>query len=296
MSLKFYDAHIHFYAPDALHDMTPIFNRLKDCGLAGFQAIVFTEFPSDLGRVLKMVPGVYHQHVTLRVLEHYREPVRLFRMADGLRIVPYADARFVEGDAEQQIKTFWDRGFRGLKLLYVPEEDPAIAVVGMEQAFGRTVRQSEELTASLIDGAASRGMPILFHADLRRYSPFVEEMIRVHPETRFNIPHFGSSRKAISLLLDRYANCYTDLSSLTPYMEKERESYRDFIGRYQDKILFGSDALIGMPEHVESSFQVLKHLVGEDEVLSKLVYRNYLDFHGPSEPGEMTKVGGGEVL
>ena len=285
--MKFYDAHIHFYSPDPTHPFDLLFDRLKGMGLAGFQAIVFAEFPADLDKVLKMVPGEYQRYVTLRVLDHYRDPIRLFRMEEGLEIVPFADARFVEADAEQKMKEFWDRGFRGLKLLYVPEEDPSLVLAGMERAFGRSVRKSEELTARLIDSAASRGMPVLFHADLKRYGPFVEEMIRAHPKTRFNIPHFGSSRKAMSLLLDRYLNCYTDLSSLTPSMEKDGKSYRDFIGQFQDKILFGSDALIGMPEHVESTVHFLEHLVDDEGIFYKLAQGNYRNFHGTSVPAEI---------
>jgi hypothetical protein len=292
MSMKFYDAHIHFYSPDPSHDSGLLFDRLKGMGLAGFHAIVFTEFPLDLSKVLKMVPGAYHRYVTLRVLQHYQAPFHLFRRIGGLGIVPFADARFIEADAEQKMKGFWNQGFRGLKLLYVPEEDPGLLLAGMEEAFGRTVRQSEEITARLIDAAASRRMPVLFHADLKRYGPFVEEMIRAHPKTHFNIPHFGSSRKAMSLLLDKYVNCYTDLSSLTPYMKKEGASYRDFICQYQEKILFGSDALIGMPEHVESTVHFLRQLVDNEKIFYKLAHGNYLNFHGTSEPAGIENTGG----
>jgi len=295
MSMKFYDAHVHFYSPDLSQDFAVLFDRLKGMGLAGFHAIVFTEFPSDLSKVLKMIPGAYHRYVTLRVLEHHQAPFHLFRRTDGLGIVPFADARFIEADAEQKMKGFWDQGFRGLKLLYVPEEDPGLVLAGMEEAFGRTVRQSEEITARLIDAAASQGMPVLFHADLKRYGPFVEDMVHTHPRTLFNIPHFGSSRKAMSILLDKYANCYSDLSSLTPHMKKEAGSYRDFICHYQDKILFGSDALIGMPEHVESSVHFLRNFLDNEAIFNKLVHRNYLRFHVTSGPGGIENAGGAKV-
>ena len=99
----------------------------------------------------------------------------------------------------------------------------------------------------------------------------------------------------MSILLEKYANCYSDLSSLTPYMKKEGSSYRDFIWQYQDKILFGSDALIGMPEHVESSIHFLRNFVDNEEILNKLVHRNYLNFYVPSWPGEIENTGGTKV-
>ena len=86
----------------------------------------------------------------------------------------------------------------------------------------------------------------------------------------------------MSFLLEKYPNCYTDLSSLTSHMEKDRASYRDFISQYQDRILFGSDALIGMPEHVGSTFSFLRLLVEDEGLFQKLAYRNYLNYHDPS--------------
>ena len=61
------------------------------------------------------------------------------------------------------------RGFQGIKLLYVPEEEAELQIGGMEKAFGRSVKESEAITALLIDGASSHGMLVLFHADLRKY-------------------------------------------------------------------------------------------------------------------------------
>jgi hypothetical protein len=83
----------------------------------------------------------------------------------------------------------------------------------MEKALGRSVKASEAITALLIDGASSHGMLVLFHADLRKYGEFVEEMVRSHPKINFNIPHFGSSRKLMSVRMDRYSNRYTDFFS-----------------------------------------------------------------------------------
>jgi predicted TIM-barrel fold metal-dependent hydrolase len=125
-------------------------------------------------------------------------------------------------------------------------------------------------------------MPVLMHADLRKYGDFVAEMVRSHPRTNFNIPHFGFSRKAVSSLLDHYPNCYTDLSSLRNFMEKDRDSYRDFMRRYQDRILFGSDAIIGEVENVQSALKFLERFLGSEEIFYKLVNENYLTFHRAS--------------
>jgi predicted TIM-barrel fold metal-dependent hydrolase len=79
--------------------------------------------------------------------------------------------------------------------------------------------------------------------------------------------------------MDTYPNCYTDLSSLIPAMERDPDAYRNFIIDYQDQILFGSDALIGWPEYVASALRFVTRLLEEGEVLEKLTNRNYLKFH-----------------
>ena len=280
--MKFYDAHIHFYSPYPSDELKRIFDLLEGMGLTGFNALVFAEFPPEMDTVLKMIPGAYHPHATQQALQNNHDPFPLFRLAGDLKIIPFVDGRFIENEIEYKIRRFSEKGFQGLKLLYVPEEDPENRIGGMEQAFGRTLKQSEAITSRLIDSACSEGMWVLLHADLKKYGEFVTEMIRSHLRTHFNIAHFGSSRKAMSLLLDIYPNCYTDLSSLTPAMERDPDTYRRFLIEYQDRVLFGSDALIGQPEHVQSTLEFIHRFLDNEAVFHKLSYKNYLRFQGIS--------------
>jgi hypothetical protein len=48
------------------------------------------------------------------------------------------------------------------------------------------------------------------------------------------------------------------------------ESYRNFIRRYQDRILFGSDAIVSEPEKVQSALEFLERFLGNTEIFSKL--------------------------
>lgn len=280
LTKQFYDAHIHFYFQFPAEELKQVFGRLTKGGLKGFSALVFTEYPNDIKTVLKMVPGAYHAHISLAALERQLSPFPYFEWARPLTIIPFADARFIDQGIEEKMARFSERGFRGLKLLYVPEEDKNIRVQGMEQAFGRPVKKSEEITARLIDSAASQGMCVLFHVDLRRYGNFTEEMLRSHRETKFNIPHFGSSRKALVNLLENYPNCYTDTSSLLTFMREEPESYKSFIRQFQDRILYGSDALIGDPERMAEYQSFSEEFLDDPDIFHKLTCKNYRDFHG----------------
>jgi hypothetical protein len=277
--MEFYDAHIHFYSPDSGQNLKKTFGLLEGAGMIGFDALVFADFPPEWEKVLRMIPGAYHCYATVQALEAHRDPFSLFRLAENLKIQAFVDGRFIDRDMDDKVRGFRERGFKGLKLLYVPEEDPVNRIGGMAHAFGRSVRRSEEITARLIESASSQGMAIVLHADLKRYGPFISEMVGAHPQTFFNIPHFGSSRKAIARLVERYPNCYTDLSSLRPVMEGDPESYLDFVRQYQDKILFGSDALICQPDHVLAMADFVRRFLGDEELFDKLVNKNYLKFH-----------------
>lgn len=278
--MKFYDAHVHFVYSCPTDELKRIFKALENIGLAGMNVLVIAESPPEIETVLKMIPGAYHPRFNHRALENQRDPFPVLNLTDHLRMIPFLDARFIEDQIEQKIKIFHQKGFKGLKLLYVPEEDLEYRIGGMEKTFGRARKKSEEITARLIENASSHGMSILMHADLRKYGEFVGEMIRSRPRTNFNIPHFGFSRKAISSLLDNYPNCYTDLSSLRTFMEKDPDSYRKFIRRYQDRILFGSDAIVSQPENIRSALTFLEGFLNNAEIFFKLVNENYLAFHG----------------
>ena len=292
LKMNFYDAHVHFFYHCPADELKRIFEALENIGLAGMDVLVISEFPSEIETVLKMIPGAYHPYVAPQVLENQEDPFPALALAGSLSIVPFLDARFIQEDIEQKIRISHQRGFKGLKLLYVPEEDLEYRVGGMEKAFGRTRKHSERITSLLIESAASHGMSILMHVDLRKHGEFVAEMIRSHPQINFNIPHFGFSRRAISSLLDHYPNCYTDLSSLKIFIEGDPESYRDFTRRYQDRILFGSDALVSQPENIQSALTFLERFLDNGEIFFKLAHENYLAFHRLSDGTKPRSEGG----
>jgi len=122
-------------------------------------------------------------------------------------------------------------------------------------------------------------MFVIIHVDLRRYGEFIEEVLRSYPLTNFNIAHFGFSRRAIGPLLEEYDNCYTDSSSLTPFIRKAPRPYKEFIERYRDRILFGSDALIGRPKMAKRALDFLVDYLNDQALSTKIFNGNYFKFH-----------------
>ena len=278
LNMKYYDGHIHFFYQCSLNELKRVFGLLEKIGLAGINILVIPEFPTEINTVLKMIPGAYHPYVTPEALENQKDPFAVINLPRHLKIVPFLDARFIENNIEEKIKMYRQRGFIGLKLLYVPEEDTIVRIGGMEKTFGRTCKQSEKITSLIIEHASSQGMPILMHADLRKYGNFVVEMIGSYPMTNFNIPHFGFSRREMAFILDKYPNCYTDMSSLVSFMEKDPIFYKNFIKQYQDRILFGSDALISQPERIQSTLKFINRFLEDMEIFNKLVNKNYMNY------------------
>lgn len=277
--MDFYDAHIHLLFECPRNDIKRKLVYLEEIGLSGFDAFVIAEYPRDIATILKLVPEGYHKDISLEVLDNQRDPFPLLKESSQIRIIPYLDARFIENNIEQKIDMYRRMGFEGLKLLYIPEEDDVLITRGMEQAFGRTLKQSEMVTSLLIESAASQDMCVVIHIDLRKYGEFIEEMIKSYPLTNFNIAHFGFSRRAIALLLEKYDNCYTDFASLIPFMKTDSASYMDFFKRYRNRILFASDALIGQTQTVQDTKQFVSGFLKDPRLQERIFRENYLSFH-----------------
>ena len=164
--------------------------------------------------------------------------------------------------------------------MYVPKEDREIDVIGWEKYFGRSEVESEKLTINIVEQAFSFGWPVIFHADLRKYSGVVNKILRANPEHRLIIPHFGFSRRIMSKFMERFEYCYTDFSSLLPFMERTPQSYLDFITNYYKRILFGTDTMLGDPSITSSYYKFINDLIPEDKIRKKVIYENYISIHG----------------
>ena len=71
-----------------------------------------------------------------------------------------------------------------------------------------------------------------------------ENMLRKNPDTRFIIAHVGShaeNLKNVARMLDTYPNMYTDTAERIAELGRQPYSSRDFIIKYQDRVLYGTD-------------------------------------------------------
>ncbi|MBA3034940.1 MAG: amidohydrolase family protein, partial [Desulfobacterium sp.] len=173
-----------------------------------------------------------------------------------------------------------DNGFKGLKILYVPEEDKELGITGWENFFKRSVKESEKLIIYMIEQAFSFGWPVIFHADLRKYKDFVKEVLHTYQKHPVIIPHFGSSRRIMAEFMEQYDNCYTDFSSLLPFMKKDSKKYIDFISTYNNRILFGSDTVLDEPGLTAEYYYFIINAIADDKIRMKILSDNYTRIHG----------------
>ena len=73
-----------------------------------------------------------------------------------------------------------------------------------------------------------------------------DRVIARHPETTFVLMHVGSQAEdlaAIAACLDRYPNVHVDISARIGELGRQPRASRQFFERYQDRVLFGTDAV-----------------------------------------------------
>ena len=79
--------------------------------------------------------------------------------------------------------------------------------------------------------------------------------------------------------IEQFDVCYTDFSSLLPFMQKAPDDYRHFIETYEDRVLFGSDATSDWPDLISEYIETVKDLIRDDVILKKVFRDNYLRVH-----------------
>ena len=277
--MEIYDAHVHYLWRDSLAECNAGFQALKKKGLKGMALIIMGYHLSEPERCFDFIPHSYHQKVGPHLFANSTvSEIPAGNRFNDLEIFPYLDSRYITDD-QADLSRFRQAGFQGLKLLYVPDEDTTYGMVGWNKLFGKNSRDFEAVTLRLIAQAVKFGWPVIFHADLRLHQSFVRDILSTYCRHPFIFPHFGFSRKIMAALLEQFNNCYTDFSSLLPFMKKAPEAYQTFIKTYADQVLFGSDATIDWTDLIDDYIETVQAMIHDQVLLKKIFRDNYLKIH-----------------
>lgn len=107
----------------------------------------------------------------------------------------------------------------------------------------------------IYDYLEEANLPVLYHVNGGKYLKEFRAVLEQHPKMKVICPHFcllSGNLSALEKLLDDYPNLYLDISfGYVDYMKEgfERfnsdiDKYRNFIIKYQDRLVFGTDAVV----------------------------------------------------
>jgi predicted TIM-barrel fold metal-dependent hydrolase len=219
------------------------------------------------------------------------ETVRVLRAADAERFLVFTEPWYTRvGEADyprfqaDQIRRARESGARGLKVtktlgLYLRER----------VREGALLKVDDRRFDPMWEEAGGRGMPVAVHTSdpeafflpIDRFNERYEELsahpdwsfhgrdyptnrelhearnrvVARHPRTQFVVLHVGDAEDLtwVSEWLDRYPNMHVEIGARIGELGRQPRAARRFFDRYQDRILFGTDAV---PEGRETPQQI----------------------------------------
>jgi hypothetical protein len=205
-------------------------------------------------------------------------------------------------EAAIQLERSVDMGARGLKIfkelgLEYRDGIPVTIHVSDPKCFWQPMDRFNEGYLALQNWPGCR----YFEKDVPRSRDLVEagvRLIRRHPETTFIAAHTGWFESLPFVgehMLDELPNLYVDISASIAFLGRQPYTAREFMIRYQDRVLFGTDSLPSTKayqgyfrwletadEYFEAGFEppyAFRRLYGiylPDEVLEKIYHKNAL--------------------
>jgi predicted TIM-barrel fold metal-dependent hydrolase len=167
------------------------------------------------------------------------------------QIIPFCTIDEADPHAAELVEQYILEGAKGIKL------------IGGHPDFYDEPLNSENMYR-VYQKAAEYNVPVLLHGSIINIPELEEQLDQVYsdfPEVTFIHAHYGSTiMSGIHLdqtaeLLDKHPNLYIDLSMgggiarYHRYLEQDLETIRNFVIKYQDRILFGSDMILQVASH-----------------------------------------------
>ncbi|MBN2087742.1 amidohydrolase family protein [Candidatus Peregrinibacteria bacterium] len=134
-------------------------------------------------------------------------------------------------------------------------------------------------------------IPILYHINITKYGSELENILNKYPDLVISIPHFMVSSiniQQVEEMFDKYPNLYTDVSFGSPQfmaaglrrISNNSQKYTDFINKFPDRILFGTDMVITEVgskdlEFMEKTLQCYRDMLEKESYICKRANEYY---------------------
>jgi hypothetical protein len=273
------DVHMHCFTGRWDADaVTRGIETLQRHGVRNLVVVGLVNTHLDTEAMWNLIP----RYVENRGNPHFHEAddlLELTRVSEQM-IVPLVDTRHLWGDVAPALQGFIDRGFKGIKGIYLADEENDIGVRSVPETFGISLEQYHRREWEIFAFAEAHDLPLLYHMDARRHGDVMMALLDDFPRVRVDFAHLGIGRKAFSKILDRYPNVYTDFAGMQHHIRNNPASYRDFIMHYADRVCFASDALLYQPETVLDHIRMVKELKLPEEIEARICNENPTSFLG----------------
>jgi predicted TIM-barrel fold metal-dependent hydrolase len=164
------------------------------------------------------------------------------------QVIPFCTIDEADPRAAGLVEQYILAGAKGLKL------------IGGHPTYYDEPLNSENMY-KVYQKVAEYSVPVLLHASLINIPELqdqLDEVLSEFPEVNFIFAHYGNTLMrgihldVIAELLDKHPNLYTDMShgsgitTYHRYLRQDLETIRNFVIKYQDRILFGSDLILAI--------------------------------------------------
>jgi predicted TIM-barrel fold metal-dependent hydrolase len=168
----------------------------------------------------------------------------------GDKVIPFCTIDEADPNAAELFEQYILEGAKGLKL------------IGGHPDFYDEPLNSEKMYR-VYQKASEYGIPVLLHGSITTIDGLKDQLDQVYsdfPEVTFIHAHYcstimgGINLDQCAELLDKHPNLYIDLSMgggiarYHKYLKQDLDKIKDFVLAYQDRILFGSDIILGLSE------------------------------------------------
>lgn len=158
------------------------------------------------------------------------------------RFVPFVTIDTDDPDKLTKLRRWIERGAKGLKLYS-----------GHGEFHTRPLNVRDML--EVYSYCEEHDVPIIFHVNGGRYLDEFEPILQSFPNLQILCPHFcllGNSPNTFRRIMDSYPQLWTDISFGVPAfmnagldrVSERPERYREFVMRYPDRFMWGSDVVV----------------------------------------------------